>query len=90
MRSRVQSPIVAPFRTLGGLVKRIIANILGWISIIAGAFFALVALLLLFTGKMNVAAIFIVPAAALFIAAANLIAYAKRTATPDTNRLHKE
>lgn len=69
---------------------RIVAKILGWISLIAGALFALVALLLLFTGKANVAAIFIIPAAALFIAGANLTAFSKPKSAPDTNRLPKE
>lgn len=69
---------------------RIVTKVLGWISLIAGVLFALIALLLLFAGKASVAAIFIIPGAALFIAGANLTAYAKRKPTPDTNRLPKE
>ena len=69
---------------------RIVAKILGWASLLAGVFFVLIALLMLFTGKANVAAVFIIPGAALFIAGTNLTAYAKRSVPTDTNRLPKE
>lgn len=70
-------------------MKRIIAIILGWISVVAGALFALIALLLLINGKPSVAGIFVIPGVALLIAGSNLVTYGKRKTTSDINGLSK-